>query len=359
MQNRGLLFIPDISGFTRFVTETEIDHSRQIIKELLEVLINANEIGLEISEIEGDAILFYRFGEPPSIQDVYRQVEKMFCAFHSNLTSYDHRRYCLCKACSSASHLTLKVITHYGEFTGYNVHSFNKLIGKDVIVAHQLLKNDIDTHEYWLVTHTLAANVGDLVRSDNTPWLSWQTSSKQTDTGDIPYSFTLLSPLKERVAADPLPPLDLSHKMKVISLSREYDTDFITLFHACGDFTYRSQWRDGVKNVTMIDHHLPRVGMRCKTEMENGEVFIHASSYCHSPERLQFSETNESDKSVTRYTIDILGEKRSSLTLDYYISKGIAADVLFNIFRRKKMQDSFERSLINLDKLANTLVIPA
>ena len=66
MENRGLLFIPDISGFTRFVTETEIGHSRLIIQELLEVLINANESGLEVSEIEGDAILFYKFVQDPA-----------------------------------------------------------------------------------------------------------------------------------------------------------------------------------------------------------------------------------------------------------------------------------------------------
>ena len=47
MTNRGLIFIPDISGFTRFVNEVEIDHSRHIIQELLEVIINSN------SNIEG------------------------------------------------------------------------------------------------------------------------------------------------------------------------------------------------------------------------------------------------------------------------------------------------------------------
>jgi hypothetical protein len=62
MENKGLLFIPDISGFTRFVTEMEIEHSRYIIQELLEVLIDSNELGLEVSEIEGDAILFYKLG---------------------------------------------------------------------------------------------------------------------------------------------------------------------------------------------------------------------------------------------------------------------------------------------------------
>ncbi len=38
----SLLFIPDISGFTQFVQNTEVDHSQHVISELLEVLITAN-----------------------------------------------------------------------------------------------------------------------------------------------------------------------------------------------------------------------------------------------------------------------------------------------------------------------------
>ena len=155
MSDQGLIFIHDISGFTRFINETEIDHSRLIIQELLETLINSNEIGLEVSEIEGDAILFYKFGDPPQLEQIYRQVEKMFCEFHKNLIAYDRFQFCKCTACTSAINLTLKVISHYGQFTGYNVKNFSKLIGKDIIVAHQLLKNDIKDHEYWLVTQNL------------------------------------------------------------------------------------------------------------------------------------------------------------------------------------------------------------
>ena len=140
MAGNGLLVIPDISGFTTFVHRTEIDHSRLIIQELLETLINANSFDLEISEIEGDAILFYKYCDPPELPEIYRQVEAMFCAFHRNVIAYDARRYCQCGACTGVSDLTLKVITHYGEFTGYNVRSFNKLIGRDIIVAHELLE---------------------------------------------------------------------------------------------------------------------------------------------------------------------------------------------------------------------------
>src|SRR5688500_10276734 len=199
MENKGLLFIPDISGFSRFVTETEIGHSRLIIQELLEILINANELGLEISEIEGDAILFYKFGEPPPLDALYRQVEKMFCAFHQNLMAYEQHRYCQCKACTSASALTLKVITHYGEFAGYSIKNFNKLIGKDVIVAHQLLKNDIPQHEYWIITRNLS---GDIEPSGFAHWMRWDSSVKHSDTGDIPFHYTQLGQLKEEIVPE-------------------------------------------------------------------------------------------------------------------------------------------------------------
>src|SRR5215468_10990060 len=109
MENRGLLFIPDISGFSRFVNEVELEHSRFIIQQLLEVLIRANDSGLTISEIEGDAILFYKFGEPVELIALYKQVEKMFCAFHQYLMTYDNRKICQCTACLSAVDLTLKV----------------------------------------------------------------------------------------------------------------------------------------------------------------------------------------------------------------------------------------------------------
>src|SRR6476620_5725632 len=114
MDNQGLLFIPDISGYTQFINNTEIEHSRYIIQELLEVLVNANNIDLKISEIEGDAILFYRFGKPPSVEEMYGQVEKMFCNFHKYTKQYEERRICPCKACEGIKDLTLKVITHHG-----------------------------------------------------------------------------------------------------------------------------------------------------------------------------------------------------------------------------------------------------
>lgn len=56
---KSLLFIPDISGFTEFVQTTDVEHSRYVISQLLEKLIEANTLDLKLAEIEGDALFFY------------------------------------------------------------------------------------------------------------------------------------------------------------------------------------------------------------------------------------------------------------------------------------------------------------
>jgi len=199
MANTGLLFIPDISGFTHFVANIELRHSQQAIQELLELLIDNNDMDLEISEVEGDAILFFKFGDSFQLSEIYHQVEKMFSAFHQKLKVYEKINTCDCKACMSVMNLTLKIVTHYGEFTSYKIKNFHhQLIGKDVITAHQLLKNDIDEHEYWLITTSLSnGNTPDCF----TDWMKWETSTKKTEDGEIPFHYAQLKELKKDLNA--------------------------------------------------------------------------------------------------------------------------------------------------------------
>jgi hypothetical protein len=355
VQNKGLLFIPDISGFTRFINETEIQHSRLIMQELLETLIDANQLGLEVSEIEGDAILFYKFGESPTLEDLYRQVKKMFCVFHSHIIAYDNRRFCQCVACTSAVNLTLKIITHYGEFTGYTVRNFNKLIGKDVIVAHQLLKNDIQQHEYWLVTQHLLKDKDPV---DFTEWMKWKSSAKQTEVGDISFHYTHLGNLKGEIVPGLFPLLNLSKRSKLISLTHEYNTDIITLFHATGDFQYRSRWLEGVRKVDEVSHFLPRVGTRCRCILDTGEDMIYSSSYTYQPDKIEFSETEEMKNNITYYTLEKLSAKRTKLTIDYYPSTKAATSLLFILGKKKKMIKSLQKSLRNLEGLVRQIKLP-
>ncbi|QQS36082.1 MAG: DUF2652 domain-containing protein [Ignavibacteriales bacterium] len=356
MENKGLLFIPDISGFTKFVNQTDIEHSRMIIQELLELLINTNKIGLEISEIEGDAILFYKFGEAPKLEEIYKQVEAMFREFHRHLLRYDQHKYCQCNACLSMVGLSLKVITHYGEFTGYNVKQFSKLIGKDVIVAHQLLKNDIDQHEYWLVTQNLVYKTPPAGFTD---WMKWNIGAKQTDSGEIPFHYTQLSELRNEITPEAAPEYGLTEKTKALSFIKEYDTDIITLFHAAGDFNYRNKWFVGVKSVEVPNQHLPRLGMKCKCIMDNEQEVFYSSGYTYGEDRIEFNETDEGKMFSVQYTLEKINVRRTKLTIDVFIKKGLLNKIFFGVLKKKKTEATFNQSLENLSGFVKELKVPS
>ena len=356
MDKKGLLFIPDISGFTRFINQTEIEHSQMIVQELLEILINSNQMGLEVSEIEGDAILFYKFCDRPNLEEVYKQVEKMFCEFHKHLLVYDHCKYCQCSACTSMIGLSLKVITHYGEFTGYNVKNFNKLIGKDVIVAHQLLKNEIEKHEYWLVTSSLLQNNPP---TDFAHWMKWNSGSKQTETEEILFHYTQLSYLKNDIVPDELAQLEISNKTKILSYTKEFDTDILTLFHATGDFNNKGRWFEGVKSVEEVGHYLPRIGMRCRCITENEQEIIYSSSYSYDEERIEFSETDEKKLSSTYYILEKIADNKTRLTIEFYLRKNIILQIIFSLLKKKQIAAIFNKSLQNLEGFAKEFKLPS
>jgi hypothetical protein len=71
---RGFLVLADISGFTAFVTATELEHGPPIIAELLEEVIRRISPPLQIEGIEGDAVFALgvdgRVLPPASLLDV-------------------------------------------------------------------------------------------------------------------------------------------------------------------------------------------------------------------------------------------------------------------------------------------------
>jgi hypothetical protein len=193
---------------------------------------------------------------------------------------------------------------------------------------------------------------------DYTKWMQWKSSAKKTDDGEIPFHYTHLTPLKNEIAPDDFLQVDLSKKVKVLSFTKEYDTDIITLFHATGDFNYRHQWMDGVKAVEEVGHFLPRMGVRCRCVMENGQSTIYASSYSYHPDKIQFSETEEKENSTTHYTLEKIADKRTRLTIDHYLQNNLFKQFIFNLTRKKKMEEMFEKSLENLEGLVKVIWWP-
>ncbi len=130
----GVIMIPDISGFTEFVFKTKFYTGEFIVRQLLSVLLDENQSYFDVSEIEGDSILFFRYEDKPSYEEISTLILRM-------KQSFDLKVKELSFLLDTPIDLALKFVVHYGKFSQYKIKNFRKLYGKTVIEAHQMLKN--------------------------------------------------------------------------------------------------------------------------------------------------------------------------------------------------------------------------
>jgi len=108
---------------------------------------------MSVSELEGDAVLFYSLHDHSSLNNVIEQCENMYIRFHEKLNEFtiDDQR-CKCGSCQLLLNLGLKFFIHYGTIGSLMVKGFCKLYGSEIILVHRLMKNSIPVHEYILFT---------------------------------------------------------------------------------------------------------------------------------------------------------------------------------------------------------------
>ncbi|MGB3152686.1 MAG: DUF2652 domain-containing protein, partial [Maribacter sp.] len=151
-----LICIPDISGFTEFMSKVDFDLGSKVIPSLLNKIIYSNEIGLKLSEIEGDAVLFFRQGELPKLEELISQCRYFHNEFYVHLKKLREQFEASQYAEVIPEILGLKIILHFGkEVALVSIGKHIKLMGEDVIVAHRLLKNPVPIDEYILLSDEL------------------------------------------------------------------------------------------------------------------------------------------------------------------------------------------------------------
>ena len=141
---QGYFVITDISGYTAFLTHSELDHAHDILQTLFKAQLAQIKPPFIISGFRGDAILMYvpetSFIQPQSLLD---SLETMYCSFASTLEQMQYRTTCTCRACKSMSLLDLKMVAHYGSYLTQQMGDREELLGADVIVPHRMLKNHV------------------------------------------------------------------------------------------------------------------------------------------------------------------------------------------------------------------------
>lgn len=260
--------MPDISGFTNFVNETEVEHSIHIIAELLEILLDHNPIGFELVEIEGDALFMYT-EELPNFEDLIAQITSMLEAFHQHIYRYNHLRICDCGACRTAVDLNLKFILHHGDLHFIKVKQFKKPYGKDVIRTHRLLKNRVKLSEYLLMTESVQAIYQQDVHKG---WLS------DSDTYDheqaLSYFYKNLAEVKQNLLYQDVSVADTIQEAQApaFELQEVFATPATNLHALISDWQKRTSWDKHIKRIEYDRTPLNQIGARHTCILEHQEL---------------------------------------------------------------------------------------
>ncbi len=198
MANKGYFIITDISGYTEYLTRSELDHANEILQSLFDVLIAAIKHPFVISGFRGDAIFMYvpetNFVQAQSFIEA---IENFYIVFSGTLEQMQYNTTCTCRACKNMGMLDLKMCIHYGEYLVQKLADREELLGADVIVPHRMLKNQViektQVKSYALFSNTAAQvlNLSEYCRG------LIQHSETYEHIGEVPMSVHDLRPIWE------------------------------------------------------------------------------------------------------------------------------------------------------------------
>jgi uncharacterized protein YndB with AHSA1/START domain len=136
----GFLVIADLTGYTAYLSGSEIEHAPAIAGNLLETIVGRLEPRFRLAKFEGDAaFLFVEDGRADGSL-LLDAIEASYLAFRRRLRSIDQATSCDCNSCRLAPKLDLKVFIHHGAFVWSRIAGRDELAGSDVIIVHRLLK---------------------------------------------------------------------------------------------------------------------------------------------------------------------------------------------------------------------------
>jgi len=136
----GFLVIADLTGYTAYLSQSELEHAPAIAGDLLETIVGRLDPPFRLAKFEGDAAFMFVEDGRADGSLLLDAVEASYLAFRRRLRSIDQATSCDCNACRLAPRLDLKLFVHHGSYVRTRIVGRDELAGSDVILVHRLLK---------------------------------------------------------------------------------------------------------------------------------------------------------------------------------------------------------------------------
>jgi uncharacterized protein YndB with AHSA1/START domain len=135
--------IADISGYTGYLADVELDHAQDILADLIGAVVTALRPDFRLAKLEGDAAFTFATIDKVDGSMLLDTIERCYFGFRRRRRDVRQATSCECNACSRIPDLDLKFVVHHGAAILQRVAGRQELLGSDVIVAHRLLKNEV------------------------------------------------------------------------------------------------------------------------------------------------------------------------------------------------------------------------
>ena len=135
--------IADISGYTGYLADVELDHAQDILADLVGAVVTALRPSFRLAKLEGDAAFTFATVETIDGSMLLDTIERCYFGFRRRRRDVRQATSCECNACVRIPDLDLKFVVHHGSAIHQKVAGRRELLGSDVIVAHRLLKNEV------------------------------------------------------------------------------------------------------------------------------------------------------------------------------------------------------------------------
>ena len=135
--------IADISGYTGYLADVELDHAQDILADLIGAVVTALRPNFRLAKLEGDAAFTYAPIEHIDGSMLLDTIERCYLGFRRRRRDVRQATSCECDACMRIPDLDLKFVVHHGAAIVQKVAGRQELLGSDVIVVHRLLKNEV------------------------------------------------------------------------------------------------------------------------------------------------------------------------------------------------------------------------
>ena len=161
MAQSGFLLIADITGYTMFLTRSELEHAQGILDALFKSIFDEIKAPIILSNLQGDAALAHMpDASVPQRQFPLDAIERIYCSFANTLAAMRLNTNCTCNACRNIGGLDLKFFLHHGAYATQLMAGRTELQGAEVIRLHRLMKNSVTAatgiKAYALVTEQAA-----------------------------------------------------------------------------------------------------------------------------------------------------------------------------------------------------------